>query len=324
MASHQYDNTDLLITQDEEGSRLDRAIFRSFPHSSRTLIMRLIRKGNLRVNGKRAKPNQHLDLNDKIFIPASLREQDAVKLIAKPIKKLDVLPSILYEDADILVLNKVGGTVVHAGSGYEYGLIEQLRESMELPQLGLAHRLDRDTSGCLLLAKHLASLRKLTQSFREKEAQKTYLAWVDGQPFPTASQINHKLSKGQLKGGERMVISDEDGVEALTDYQLISRAQYHKYAYGLVALKPHTGRTHQLRVHLQSQGHAILGDNKYGQQKNNQLFKKIGGKGMALHAWQLQFSHPITHKTIQVRAPYPNWWNNISNYHPVTNKGENT
>lgn len=314
MASHPYDNTYLLITQDEEGSRLDRAIFRSFPQSSRTLIMRLIRKGNLRVNGKRAKANQHLQLNDKIFIPASIRDQEAIAATPRPMKQLKEMPSILYEDADILVVNKAGGVVVHAGSGYEHGLIEQLRESMQLPQLGLAHRLDRDTSGCLLLAKHLASLRKMTQSFREKEAQKTYLAWVDGHPFPTASQITLKLSKGKLQGGERMVINDENGAEALTNYQLISRAQYRDHPYALVALQPHTGRTHQLRVHMQSQGHAILGDKKYGLQHNNQLFKKMGGKGMALHAWQLQFSHPITRKNVKVRAPYPDWWKDVSHH----------
>jgi len=297
-----------MITRDEEGSRLDRAVFRAFPASSRTLIMRLIRRGNLRINGKRAKPNQHLAIDDKIFIPASIRNNTPTPTQSYITIKTNTLPPILYEDSDILVVNKAGGIVVHSGSGYQQGLIEELRQHMELPELSLAHRLDRDTSGCLILAKHLASLRKLTQSFRQREAQKTYLAWVSGHPFPTASQIRHKLSKGKLQGGERMVVNDESGAEALTDYQVIFRTQQDDFPYSLVALTPHSGRTHQLRVHMQTQGHAILGDKKYASQHDNTRFKRMGGKGMALHAWQLQFEHPITHEKMNVRAAWPTWW----------------
>lgn len=314
-SEQQSTNTSLFVVDNNEhDSRLDRALCRLLGQDKRTLIVRLIRKGNVRLNGKRAKPETHVKSGDTVFLPASLR-QDALPsdikcsdtpkaFTPKAIKNL----SILFEDNDILVLDKAAGLVVHGGSGHEAGLVESLKAQLHLPELRLAHRLDRDTSGCLLLAKNLAALRKLTESFRRRNAHKTYFAWVMGHPYPYAGRITSHLRKGQTKSGERMVVDDADGQEAITDLQTMSLHRAEEADYALVALMPHSGRTHQLRVQLQQEGHAILGDPKYAQRDDINWYKKIGGKGLALHAWRLRFIHPTTGKAMDLRAPWPKRW----------------
>ncbi|OIP99972.1 MAG: ribosomal large subunit pseudouridine synthase C [Zetaproteobacteria bacterium CG2_30_46_52] len=317
MASSEQQSTNpslFVVDSNEHDSRLDRALCRLLGQEKRTLIVRLIRKGNVRLNGKRCKPETHVMAGDTVFLPASLRQdalQDASEqthaptpFIPKAIKNL----SVLFEDDDILVLDKAAGVVVHGGSGHDAGLVETLKIQLNLPELRLAHRLDRDTSGCLLLAKNLATLRKLSESFRTRDAHKTYFAWVTGHPYPYAGRITSHLLKGQTKSGERMVVDDIDGQEAITDLQTVCLQQAENTPYALVALMPHSGRTHQLRVQLQQQGHAILGDPKYAQRDDIHWYKKIGGKGLALHAWRLRFIHPTTEKTMDLRAPWPNRW----------------
>jgi len=301
-----------VVTDDEHGSRLDRALIRQLGPEQRTLIMRLIRKGNVRINRKRAKPEAHLQMGDEIFLPVSLRQP------AEPLPQIDSIPasllrqveslSVLFEDQHLLAVNKPAGMVVHGGSGYDAGLIEALKISRGLPDLRLAHRLDRDTSGVLLMAKNLASLRELTQSFRERDMQKTYFALVTGHPFVHAGRMQSKLSKGVVQGGERMVIDADEGKESITDYQVSMQLLRDDFEYSLLALSPHSGRTHQLRVQLAGEGHAILGDGKYGEREDNQGFKRIGGKGLALHAWRLRFMHPATGKAMELRASLPESW----------------
>jgi len=271
--------------------------------------MRLIRKGNVRVNGKRCKPNHHLEVNDEVFVPASLRQNDA-----KEAKQGDISASllrqvgqieILFEDDWLLVINKPAGLVVHGGSGHEAGLIEALKVSRGLSDLRLAHRLDRDTSGVLLLAKNLQALRMLTESFRERDMDKTYMAWVQGHPEPHAARMKSKLSKGVSIAGERMVVSDNEGKESVADYQVVLEREKNGFDYALVALKPHSGRTHQLRVQLQNEGHAILGDPKYAEKDMLKQFKLLGGKGLMLHAWRLRLLHPITQDSLIFIASFP-------------------
>jgi len=299
-----------VVDSNEHDSRLDRALCRLLGQDKRTLIVRLIRKGNVRLNGKRCKPEAHVMAGDTVFLPASLR-QDASEqanaptpFMPKAIKNL----TVLFEDDDILVLDKAAGVVVHGGSGHDAGLVETLKIQLNLPELRLAHRLDRDTSGCLLLAKNLATLRKLTESFRTRDAHKTYFAWVTGHPYPYAGRITSHLLKGQTKSGERMVVDDIEGQEAITDLQTVCLRHAKNAPYALVALMPHSGRTHQLRVQLQQEGHAILGDPKYAQRDDMHWYKKIGGKGLALHAWRLRFIHPTTGKAMDLRAPWPKRW----------------
>ena len=299
--------THIIIDKNEDDSRLDRVLSRALGHEKRSLIMRLIRKGNVRVNGKRAKPDSRVIQGDEIFLPASLRPENNIEPQHKanfPVKNL----VILHEDDDLLVIDKVAGIVVHGGSGHDLGLVERLKEQLQQPELRLAHRLDRDTSGCLLLAKNLHTLRKLTESFRERQAHKTYLAWVSGHPYPYSGRLRSHLLKGVTQSGERMVIDSEHGQEAITDLQTILLRETNNWKYSLVALQPHSGRTHQLRVQLQQEGNAILGDPKYAEKEDIKKYKTIKGKGLALHAWRLRFRHPSTNSILECRAPWPERW----------------
>ena len=304
----------LTVAADEDGSRLDRTLIRQLGSERRALILRLIRKGNVRVNRKRCKPELRLQCGDEIFLPMSLRQPSdtpAPNLSDKLTRAADQL-SVIYEDALLLVVNKPAGMVVHGGSGHAAGLIEALKVQRDLPDLRLAHRLDRDTSGVLLLAKHLDGLRQLTESFRQREMQKTYFALVAGHPYAHAARMQSRLSKGALRGGERMVIDDEAGKLATTDYQVVmemARDQSGNHLdYALLALSPHSGRTHQLRVQLQQEGHPILGDPKYAEKDQLRRFKAVGGRGLMLHAWRLRFRHPLSHQPLEFRAPWPATW----------------
>ncbi len=298
----------LRIERGEDGSRLDRVLLRLLGEARRPLILRLIRKGNVRVNGKRSKPQTRLHAGDRVFLPASLRPSSVSETRASRAAPHGPAPTVLYEDADILVIDKPAGVVVHGGSGHEHGLIDRLRWQYGDEDLRLAHRLDRDTSGCLLVARHLAALRPLSEQFRRREAEKTYLAWVAGVPQERAGRIRESLRKGRLRGGERMVASDIDGQSASTDFQLIMHMDWQGMPVSLLALWPHSGRTHQLRVHMRQEGCPILGDGKYGEREAWRDFRQRGGRGLCLHAWRLRFLHPVNGRAMEVRAPLPLSW----------------
>jgi 23S rRNA pseudouridine955/2504/2580 synthase len=304
----------LEIDEREAGSRLDRALLRLLGEAQRPLIMRLIRKGNVRINGRRAKPDQRLAMGDRIFLPASLRPGNVTEapagMPAALLKRAGVVP-VLYEDEWLLVVDKPAGMVVHGGSGHGAGLVEALKQVRDLPDLRLAHRLDRDTSGVLLLAKSLTSLRRLTTSFRERDMQKTYLALVSGHPYPHAGRMRSHLAKGVVRGGERMVVDSDAGKEAVTDFQVMLERRSHDFDWAMVALNPHSGRTHQLRVQLQQEGHSILGDGKYAGKDALAAFRAMGGKGLMLHAWRLRFVHPVRHRPMELRSPLPEGWRRI-------------
>ncbi|MDQ6963603.1 MAG: RluA family pseudouridine synthase, partial [Mariprofundales bacterium] len=274
MANNGMDQHHWLVDQNESGSRLDRALLRRFKHAGKGLVMRLIRKGNVRIDGRRVKPSTRLAAGERIFIPASLQQ------VATPERgvqraRSDTLLSIptLYQDEDLLVVDKPAGAVVHGGSGYSFGLVEQLKSVYELPDLRLAHRLDRDTSGCLLLVKSLPALRQVAATFRDHEAHKTYLAWVVGRMADGSGRMVSHLAKGVVRGGERMVTCRDDGREAVTDFQVIMYSQVAGCTLSLLALQPHHGRTHQLRVQLQEEGYPIAGDGKYGSARQLKMFR---------------------------------------------------
>lgn len=299
------------IDEKEAGSRLDRTLLRRLGESQRTLIMRLIRKGNVRVNGRRAKPDQRLSISDRVFLPASLRvaatdsrQSSIPDILLKRISTLEVL----YEDDSLIVVNKPAGLVVHGGSGHGAGLVEALKQLRELPDIRLAHRLDRDTSGVLLLSKNISVLRQLTAAFRQREIQKTYFALVSGHPYPFAGRLCSRLTKGVVRSGERMVVSTEEGMESVTDYQVVMESRSNGFDWAMVALKPHSGRTHQLRVQMQSEGHAILGDGKYSDRHSLVAFRTLGGKGLMLHAWRIRFKHPVTKQSMEFHARLPDQW----------------
>jgi len=307
------ENSILTIGSDEDGSRLDRALIRHVGASRRSLILRLIRKGNVRVNKKRSKPELRLAQGDRIFLPSSLREpeqQEHDEIPASLLRKVESLP-VLFEDEWLLVVNKPAGLVVHGGSSHDAGLIEALKSLRGLPELRLAHRLDRDTSGVLLMAKNLQALRKLTESFRQRDMQKTYFALVAGHPFSHAGRMTSRLSKGVVRGGERMVVDSEEGKEAVTDYQVMIEYTRQHFDYALLALHPHSGRTHQLRVQLQNEQYAILGDGKYAEKADLSSYQGLGGKGLMLHAWRLRLQHPINGDDMEFKAPWPNNWQKL-------------
>jgi len=301
----------IIIDKNEDGSRLDRVLVRLLGAEQRPLIMRLVRKGNVRVNGKRSKPETRLAAGDELFLPASLRPgsvQMAAESIAPAFLQRAAAVPVLFEDEWLLAVDKPAGMVVHGGSGHGAGLIEALKEARNLPDLRLAHRLDRDTSGVLLMAKHLDALRRLTEHFRERDMQKHYFALVAGHPYPYAGRMHSHLTKGVVRGGERMVVDSEEGKEAVTDYQVMFERHQEGLDWAMVALNPHSGRTHQLRVQLQAEGHAILGDPKYAGHDELAAFKAIGGRGLMLHAWRLRFMHPVSRKALELRAPLPQGW----------------
>jgi len=308
-----HHNDILTIDNSEDGSRLDRVLIRHLGSSRRTLILRLIRKGNVRVNKKRCKPESRVVCGDRVFLPRSLREpeeQDSAVIQESLLRKAEALP-ILYEDQWLLVVNKPAGLVVHGGSGHDAGLIEAMKELYQLPDLRLAHRLDRDTSGVLLMAKNLEALRILTESFRQRDMQKTYFSLISGHPFAHAGRMVSNLIKGAVRGGERMVIDAEAGKESVTDYQVMIEFERDGFNYAMIALNPHSGRTHQLRVQLQNEGHAILGDNKYADRDELAAYKALGGRGLMLHAWRLRFKHPATGELLELTAAWPQNWSRL-------------
>jgi len=313
LASTENFDSVVVVPQDEQDSRLDRFLIRRLGNASRTLILRLVRKGNVRVNGKRVKPDFRLSVGDSIFLPLSLRGNGGQVVHSSEtisgllLQQAATLP-VLFEDETLLVVDKPAGMVVHGGSGHGAGLIEALKVERGLPDLRLAHRLDRDTSGVLLMAKNLSALRSLTASFRERDMQKTYFALVAGHPFPYAGRMQSKLAKGIVRGGERMVIDAEEGKEAITDYQVVMEFCRDGFDYSLLALSPHSGRTHQLRVQLQQEGHAILGDGKYAAKEEQNAYKACAGRGLMLHAWRLCFKHPVTGKLLEFKACWPENW----------------
>jgi len=304
------ENSILTIDDNEDCSRLDRVLVRHLGSSRRSLILRLIRKGNVRLNKKRCKPESRVATGDEIYLPASLREpeqQESGAVPASLLRKVSEL-EILFEDEYLLVVNKPAGLVVHGGSGHDAGLIEALKEQRGLADLRLAHRLDRDTSGVLLMAKNLEALRRLTELFRLRDMQKTYFALVAGHPFAHAGRMTSHLAKGVVRGGERMVIDSDEGKESVTDFQVMMEFDRDGFEYAMLALSPHSGRTHQLRVQLLNEGHAILGDTKYAEKEELAAYRASGSKGLMLHAWRLRFEHPVTGKPIELKALWPDNW----------------
>lgn len=290
--------------------RLDNYLFRELKNIPKSLIYRLIRKKAIRVNNKASKPDYKLLLNDEISLPnlENINSPDAENKqrskdnAIKPeiIKNLE--SRIIYECKDFLIINKPSGMAVHAGSRVSYGVIDILRKLYGKSQyIELVHRLDRDTSGCLLIAKNRLALNDLHIKLKEQEISKTYIALVEGACSNSMRKIEHPLRRSVLQGGERMVKVDyESGKPSLTRIEL--KAVHNKTS--LMFLVPVTGRTHQLRVHMAYEKHPIVGDNKYGNKELNKMIKENTGLSrIFLHAYQLEFLWGKGHKKISVTAP---------------------
>jgi len=281
--------------------RLDNYLLARLKGAPKSLIYRIIRRGEVRINGKRAKPDTRLEPGDQVRVPPlRLAAPGELPVVGKQLQE-SLRAAILYEDEELLVLNKPAGMAVHAGSGMKTGIIEALRSMMpETPGLELVHRLDKGTSGCLLLSKTGKARRVLTEAFREQNVHKTYHLLVAGAWPVKLRMVDLPLLRQPERSGERLVAADPKGKSATTLFRVLRL--FHKQATLLEAL-PTTGRTHQIRVHATSQGHPLLGDDKYFDEASVLVSKKLGAKRLCLHAAALEFTHPTTGERAKMEAP---------------------
>ncbi len=289
------------IDEDRAGQRIDNYLMTRLKGVPKTLIYRIVRKGEVRVNKGRIKANYRLRCGDMVRIPPVRVSAKELPHAGKWLKE-SVESSIIYEDERLIVVNKPSGLAVHGGSGISLGLIETLRDARPSePFLELVHRLDRDTSGCLMIAKKRSALRDLHEQMRTGKIQKTYWALVGGRWPSRKQQINAPLKKNTLQSGERIVRVDPEGKASLTRFKVMDR-------FGdctLVEASPITGRTHQIRVHALHAGHAIIGDDKYATKEINQLFKARGVKRLFLHAVRLDIRLPGSEERRHFEAMLP-------------------
>jgi 23S rRNA pseudouridine955/2504/2580 synthase len=291
----------------EQGQRIDNFLARILKDLPRSLIYRILRTGEVRVNGGRVKPEHRLARGDRIRLPPLQRpspdaQQAAAKAPSKSLREF-VTSAVIYEDRDLIVVNKPPGVAVHGGSGLNFGVIEALRAAYpQWQELELVHRLDRDTSGCLLVAKRRAALRELHALLRERRMEKRYLALVVGRwPFG-AKTIELPLQTNVRQGGERVVRVHAQGQEASTRFEPL--AHFGRLAT-LLDVSLGTGRTHQIRVHTAHAGHPIAGDDKYGDRERDARLKPYGLQRMFLHAHALTFTRTGMQQPFTITAPLP-------------------
>ena len=318
------------LTVDENGSdqRLDNYLMRQLKGVPKTHIYRIIRSGEVRVNKGRASADTRVQVGDVLRLPpvrVSERAADKAQALSEGASKHVPAKNfaVLFEDAHLLVIDKPAGVAVHGGSGVSFGVIEQLRMARpQAPFLELVHRLDRETSGILLVAKKRSALKHLKAQFRDRETGKTYLALAIGQ-WPSNKKVLdkplHKYlldtdgGKGMGEGERRVKVvskDDPDGMPSLTLVKVNSTTAHGaQQPYSLLEVTIKTGRTHQIRVHLASEGMPIVGDDKYGDfERNKSLARAIGPqslKRMFLHAWRLQCDHPATGQRMELHAALP-------------------
>ncbi len=298
----------LKVAAEDAGVRLDKALARLLPAVPRTRIFRLIRKGEVRVNGKRCSPEQRLAAGDTIRVPPVREQSETAHVVASggaprvpPALMARVNAAIVHEDERLLVLDKPAGLAVHGGSGLTYGIIEALRAARPHETLELAHRLDRDTSGILMITRKPAALRVLHELLREGRVEKSYLALVVGRWELGRKLIDVPLQTEARVGGERTVRVGEGGKSARTRFRLVQ--QFGARA-SLVEATLETGRTHQIRVHAAYCRHPVAGDVKYGDAAANTAMRELGLQRMFLHAHSVAFDWPQGGQ-VSISAPLP-------------------
>jgi 23S rRNA pseudouridine955/2504/2580 synthase len=292
----------LNIASDHNGRRIDNYlqwVMKGLPASR---LYRMLRRGEVRVNGGRVGPGYRLQEGDRLRLPPYRLEESApIGQISPSLRKI-LVDSVIFEDDGLLVMNKPAGLAVHGGSSLTVGLIEALRAIRpEAEYLELAHRLDRGTSGCLLVAKNPPTLRYLHQALREDRVEKCYLALVMGTWRVKHKAIHSGLSKHRTAAGERQVRIDEAGKESATVFTAIE----HFKDATLVEARPITGRTHQIRVHAQAAGHPIAGDPKYGDFDYNRQLKRSGLNRLFLHAASVRLPGRGPGGHLSIKAPLP-------------------
>jgi 23S rRNA pseudouridine955/2504/2580 synthase len=272
------------IDAEAAGQRVDNFLRKELPGVPKSRLYRLLRRGEVRINGGRVRADHRLQAGDEVRIPpARVREAGADPSAAIASR---IAERVLFEDKRLLVIDKPSGTAVHGGSGISHGVIELLRFARpDLKDLSLVHRLDRETSGCLVLAKRRSALRDLHARFREGLVEKNYLALVAGDWQLGALLVSAPLYVQNRKGGERHVIVTDEGKPAETRFRLSRRFG----EYSLMQCQPLSGRTHQVRVHARQQGHPLVVDERYGDEAANAAAKAAGLKRLFLHAQSIAF-----------------------------------
>lgn len=275
------------VDADSDGQRVDNFLMRELPGVPKGRIYRMMRKGEVRVNKGRVKPTSRVTAGDSVRIPPVVIDEAVEARV--PRRLADALEAaILFEDKELLVINKPGGIAVHGGSGLSFGVVEAMRAiKPEWSELSLAHRLDRETSGALVMAKRRSALRRLHEAFREDRVGKVYMAMVDGYWEHGTTTIDLPLAVHNRRGGERHVQVAPDGKPSIT---AVVPNESRREA-SLLTLRPQTGRTHQIRVHLAHMGNPIAGDTRYGDDVRNQEFKADGLPRLFLHAQSIAFDN---------------------------------
>lgn len=298
------------VPEDRDGQRLDNFLLGLLKGAPRSLIYKIVRSGQVRINGGRAKADRKLDAGDEVRIPP-VRLEDAGPSASPPASMIERLESsIVFEDARLLALNKPAGVASHGGSGISFGAIETLRAGRPGQSLELVHRLDRDTSGVLVVAKKRAALSELQALMREDSdrggpgggLRKRYLALLSGRMPEGVMSVDAALHVGLRQGGERHVQVHRSGKPSLSHFKVLERRGGQSYC----EVRIETGRTHQIRVHAQHIGHAVAGDDKYGDAAvNKRLREQIGLKRMFLHASTLEFALDAGRERYELHAPLP-------------------
>ena len=286
----------------EEGQRIDNFLLRVLKGVPRSHVYRLLRRGEVRVNGKRSRPEHRLVAGDTVRLPPvrTAMPEGPSRVPAAP--REAVRSAIIHEDSRMLALDKPSGLAVHGGSGLAFGVIETLRALYPGESLELAHRLDRDTSGVLIVARDRASLRAVHALLREGNVDKRYLTLLKGRWTLGRKRITAPLKTNLRQGGERVVKVHEDGKEAASTFEPVRRFGARAT---LVEVGLHTGRTHQIRVHAAFAGHPVAGDDKYGDREFDREMKSLGLRRMFLHAHSIAFTWPDTGRPCQIVAPLP-------------------
>ncbi|HYE71487.1 MAG TPA: RluA family pseudouridine synthase [Aquabacterium sp.] len=294
----------VLVDEDSAGQRLDNFLIRQLKGVPKTHVYRIIRSGEVRVNKGRAAADTRVAAGDQVRLPPVRISEKVAEKADRPAPPREF--PVLLEDDHLIAVDKPAGVAVHGGSGVSFGVIEQLRQARPQAKfLELVHRLDRETSGILLVAKKRSALTRLQDQFRERETGKTYLALVTGAWPANRKVIDQPLHKYLQADGERRVRvvakDDPDGMRAITLVKVARALE----GFTLLEVTIKTGRTHQIRVHLASQGHPIAGDDKYGDFELNKALARQGLKRMFLHAWRLKFQHPSTGETVELQSALP-------------------
>jgi 23S rRNA pseudouridine955/2504/2580 synthase len=290
--------TTLEVGEDAAAQRIDNFLIRHLKGVPKSHVYRVLRSGEVRVNSGRVKPDYRLQTGDRVRVPPiRIAEKQAGSVPARPAE----FP-VVFEDAALLVIDKPSGVAVHGGSGVSFGVIESLRAARPQAKfLELVHRLDRDTSGLLMIAKKRTALVELHRMLREGEVEKIYTAMAKGCWQGKARELRESLHKYVTASGERRVSVREDGMVAATRVQPVKTAE----DCSLLELHLLTGRTHQIRVHLAHAGHPVLGDDKYGDFELNKQLSKRGVRRLFLHAGRLSLVHPLTGEPVRLESPLP-------------------